>query len=262
VFGSYCFRDGLLDSVGKPGYNAAYSDYREFGNKRVAYHIREYIEPGTELGATIIELDEIKKPDDSLFEVHHQTSQLQTLQVNEDALRGLAVNPPEMRWPPVRGGETAGVLSIFVCVDKTGRVQETYGLNSDHPDMTDAARQQVAAWTFTPPTAKGEPVQEEGILTFAYQTNLDDPYPVISNEEARKRVINLVEPHFPETTPPGVVVTVRVLVSEEGRVMSIGNISGGPLGPVVTVVERWRFQPYIRDGKPTAFNADLTFTAK
>jgi hypothetical protein len=49
VFASYCFRNGLLDSVGKPGYDAAYSDYRDFGSNRVAYHIREDIESGTEL---------------------------------------------------------------------------------------------------------------------------------------------------------------------------------------------------------------------
>lgn len=262
VFASYCFRNGLLDSVGKPGYSAAYSDYREFGNKRVAYQIREHIESGTELGASIVELAELKKPDDSLFEVHQQTAQLQTVQVSEETLRGLAINPPEMRWPPVRGGKTAGVLSLYVCTDLAGHTQEVYELNSDHPEMADAAREQMTNWTFKPAVIKGNPVQAEGIVTFAYETKIDDPYPVLSNEDARKRAIKLVEPHFPESTARGTIVSVRVLVSEEGRVMTIGNISGCPLGPIVAVVEQWRFQPYLRDGKPTDFNADLTFTVK
>jgi len=262
VFASYCFRKKLLDSVGKPGYQAEYKHYEKFGHKRVANEIREYIEPGTELSATIVELSKLKEVDNLLFEVHQQTPPIQTLQVSEETLRTLALNPPEMQWPPVRGGKTAGLLSIYVCLDTAGHVRETYGLNSDHPDMTDAARQQVSGWTFTPTTAKGEPAQVESILTFAYQTKVEDAYPVLPNEEARRRVMNLAEPHFPANTPRGTVVSVRVLVSEEGKVMTIGNVSGGPLGPVVEVVEQWRFQPYTRDGKPTAFNADITFTVR
>lgn len=38
--------------------------------------------------------------------------------------------------------------------------------------MTDAARKQLANWTFKPALNKGEAVQLEGILTFAYQTRI------------------------------------------------------------------------------------------
>ncbi len=264
VFASYCFRKKLLDSVGKPGYHAEYKHYEKFGNKRVANEIREYIEPGTELGATIVELSKLKEVDNSLFEVHQQTPPIQTLQVSEETLRTLAVNAPEILWPPVRGGKTAGTLSIYLCLDTAGRVQETYGLNSDHPDMTDAARQQIAAWQFEQTVVKGSAAQVEGIVTFAYQTTIDDPYPVLSNDEARKLATLSVEPHFAKGAPRGLTGTIRILVGEDGtiRTLSPGELPNEMFGPVMLAIRQWKFGPYLRNGHPVSFNADIAFTVK
>ena len=73
VFSSFCFEGGLLKSVSMPGYDASYQDYRNFAGKKVAYKIREYVEPGTELEATIKELSELKSPDESLFVATEKT---------------------------------------------------------------------------------------------------------------------------------------------------------------------------------------------
>ncbi|MCU1286924.1 MAG: hypothetical protein JWO13_3274 [Acidobacteriales bacterium] len=171
VFSTFCFDGTLLESVGKPGYYAQYLSYRKFGEKKVAHHIREYLEPGTELEENIEELDSWT-PDEAMLSVKEAGEQLQTLILNEAVLRKLAPDAPEMKWPPIHGGKAAGVLSIYVCLDRDGKIRETYGLNSDHPEMTDAAQKQLRSWNFKKATSHGMPVQVNGILTFAYVTKL------------------------------------------------------------------------------------------
>ena len=51
-----CFKGDKLGSIQLPGYDAEYKDYKDFNGKQVPRTIREYIEPGTELEATITEL--------------------------------------------------------------------------------------------------------------------------------------------------------------------------------------------------------------
>jgi outer membrane biosynthesis protein TonB len=77
-----------------------------------------------------------------------------------------------MQWPTIHDGKPVGTLSIYVCVDRQGRIRESYELNSDNPYMTDAARKQIMNWTFKPALNDGQPVQIESILTFAYQTHI------------------------------------------------------------------------------------------
>ncbi len=172
VFAWYCFQGGLIQSIGKPGYEAQYSDYKKFGQKQVARKIQEEIEPGTTLEADIVALSEANSVSDSSLVIDHPTQPLRSIFVNEQTLRGIAVDSPPIQWPTIHGGKPVGTLSIYVCIDRQGRVRETYGLNSDNPYMTDAARKQLMNWTFKPAQNNGDAVQLEGILTFAYQTKI------------------------------------------------------------------------------------------
>jgi len=173
VFSTFCFDGGLLESVGKPGYDAAYKKYKKFMGKQVARNIRESIEPGTELEASIVELSELHNADEVLFAVPQPMAPLETIRVTEAALRGLVVGTPVIQWPTIHGGKPVGVLSIYVCVDRGGKVREIYGLNSDHPEMSDAARKQVMTWQFKPAVNQtGAHVQVESLLTFAYKTKV------------------------------------------------------------------------------------------
>jgi hypothetical protein len=172
VFSTYCFEDGRLESIGVPGYRATYKNYRPFGGKEVARVIREWIESGTELEARITLLETNSTADESLFSIAESNTPLETLVVDEKALRDLGIDTPSIVWPTIRSGKSAGMLSIYVCVDREGKVRETYGLNGDHPDMTDAAREQVSRWRFKPVTSRGMLAQVEGILTFSYRTRV------------------------------------------------------------------------------------------
>ncbi|MGA9882568.1 MAG: energy transducer TonB [Candidatus Acidiferrales bacterium] len=173
VFSTYCFNGGLLESVGKPGYNISYKDYKKFGDKKVARKLDEYIEPGTELEADITELRELPMPaDESLFAIDHVSRPLRTVVVSEATVRSLMVSAPDIKWPTITNGRASGTLSIYVALDRQGHVRETLGLNSDNPFMTDAARQQVMKWQFKPASNDSEPVQVESILTFGYDTKI------------------------------------------------------------------------------------------
>jgi len=172
VFSSYCFRQGLLESVGLPGYEIDYSDYRKFGGKQVARKVGEYIESGTELAAEITELTDLTSPDESLFTLNQTSAPLRTVVIVEQTLRSLIVSAPAIVWPTLTSGRNPGTLSIYVCIDRQGHVRETYGLNSDNPIMTAAAREQVMKWQFKPASAQGVPVQVESILTFGYETKI------------------------------------------------------------------------------------------
>lgn len=175
VFATYCFQNGLIESVGRPDYGdygGDYSDYKKFNHKQVARKIQEWIEPGTTLEADIVALDDVRSAADSTFAMDHPSDRLRTVFADEQTLRAMALNSSPLQWPTIHEGKPAGTLSIYVCVDRQGNVRETYGLNSDNPYMTDAARKQLMYWKFKPLSDKGDPVQVESILTFAYQTRI------------------------------------------------------------------------------------------
>jgi hypothetical protein len=168
VFSTYCFSNGLLKSIGAPGYDVSYTNYKQFGGKRIPRTLSEYMGPGTELEADIEDLTELPAADDSLFAIERPMPPLRTIIVTEATVRGLVFNGPDIQWPPMGGGINPGRLSIYICIDTNGRVRETYSLNSDSPDMAQAAQEQVMKWTFKQAMNKGEAVQVESILTFGY----------------------------------------------------------------------------------------------
>jgi hypothetical protein len=261
VFSSFCFQGDKLASIGLPGFHAEYKDYKRFGNKEVARRIREYIEPGEELEAKITELTELTNPDESLFTISHPNEPLQTVKVSEETVRKLAADPLELQWPPVKGGKTEGALSVFISLDREGHVRESYGLNSDHPEMTDAARSQLASIRFKPAVFHGEHAQVEGILTFAYKTKIDDSYPDLTDSEARKLVIASVEPSFPPSVHKGSIMTMTILVGEDGKVHTSSPLTGpnAPKNVLFLGIRDWKFKLPERNGKPTPFTATLKF---
>lgn len=175
VFSSFCFNDGLIDFVAKPGYEAIYKNYRNFAGKHVARTISETIESGTRVEANIEDLTELKSPDEAMFGVQDPSLPLQTIRADEPTLRSLAVNAPDIVWPAVHGGADKGTLSLYVCLDRSGRVREIYELNSSNPGLSDVARDQVMKWQFRAASSQGVPVQVESILTFAFQIATGGP---------------------------------------------------------------------------------------
>jgi hypothetical protein len=175
AFSNVCFDgSGLLNFVGSPGYSMEFRDYQRFGKKMIARGYRDHPEPGTELVANIIRLEELKKPDAGMFAVMQPTpanQRLQSIRVSQAAIEQAAQGQPALTWPPVKDGKTSGVLSMYISVDRQGQVQEAYPLNSDNAQLQDAARDQLLKWKLKPMVTKENgPVQVECALTFHFET--------------------------------------------------------------------------------------------
>ena len=268
AFYVFCFEGGhgLLDSVVTPQYSVEFKDYRNFKEKRVARLLVSDPEPGTTIEAKITELEELRDVDESMFAISDSTSnnkQLKSVAVSEADLRNMALQNPEISWPSVRAGRTSGALSLYVSIDRSGHVRETFPLNSDNPALQGAAREQVQKWQFKPATDNGVPVQIESILTFAFDTKTENPIPVLSDAEARKLATNIVEPQIPSgSAAPGTAFTVRVTVETDGKLASVSNpnsLSVALFGAAYKALTQWHFQPYLRNGKPDVYAADITF---
>jgi len=261
VFSTVCFDGSQLQSVDLPGYDATYRSFQSFDGKRAPRLIREYLEPGTELQATV-NLTDLRVPDRSLFALPDSAeSSMGAIALTENELRKHANDPLQFNWPSVPGGKTEGVLSVFVCLDRMGKVRETYPLNSDNPEMAYFVRSRLREIQFGAPTLNGQSVQAEGVLTFSFKTIIQGTYPVLSDEEARERIISFDPPALPPGIPSGTVISVTVQVDETGRTVGNGPFIGIPekLGSVAPDAGSWTFKPLLKDGKPTPFQAVLKF---
>ncbi|MBZ5553709.1 MAG: energy transducer TonB [Acidobacteriia bacterium] len=271
AFSAICFEGsyGLLNYVGIPGYSVEFKDYKRFKEKLVPYLLVTNPEPGTTIEAKITELSELKDPDESLFAIAHPSPKQELVRsvfLPEAPLRGLALQTPDIVWPTVRGGKTSGVLSIYVSVDRSGHVRETFPGNSANPGLDDTVRQQVQKWQFKPAVSDGQPVQVEGYLTFAFNTKIENPVMLLSDAEARKLATHLIEPQIPPgAAPPGTTFVVRVSIGPDGKLLGAGNPNNVPSVLFLAgyeALQQWHFQPFLKDGKPDFYKADISFQVR
>jgi outer membrane biosynthesis protein TonB len=267
---AFCFggKGGLLKAVITPGYKAQFDDYLPFKKKMVARTIKAEFAPGLVLTAKVTELAELSSPDEKLFTIDAVTpsaEQMKTIQVTEETTRALALNTPLIVWPTVREGKTEGVMSVYVSVDRTGHVREVWPLVSNNPELNGAAREQLLHWQYKPYN-NGGPSQMEAVLTFAFSTRIENPVPVLSDAEARKLATRIVEAVVPAgKATKGTKFSLRVAVDEAGKAQTVQNTN--KVAPAlytagVTALKQWRFRPYLNNGKPDRFYADITFQVR
>lgn len=263
----FCFEGskGLLQSVVTPSYEVALDDYKKFNNKYVARRLTIDPEPGTTIQAKITELSELKESDATMLAVAHSSpasERLKSVGVDEATLRSLSLSTPDIVWPSVRSGKTSGVLSMFISVDRNGHVRETWPLNSDNAGLEDPAREQGMRWQFKTATSDGVPVQVESVITLAFNTKIGDPIAILSDEDARKLAIQAVEPAFPAGAVSGTVVKIQIGVALDGTVTGASNSYNAPTPlflAAYAAVRHWQFHPYMKDGTPDPFGADIIF---
>ena len=266
----FCFggRGGLLQAAVTPGYKAQFDNYLPFKKKMVARTIKAEFAPDLVLTAKITQLAELPSPDEKLFTVDAATpatDQMKTIQVTEDSARALAVNTPAIVWPTVREGKTDGVMSVYVSVDRTGHVREVWPLASNNPELNQAAREQLLRWQYKPYN-NGGPSQMEAVLTFAFATRIENPIPVLSDAEARKLATRVVEAMVPPgKAPSGTKFALRISVDEAGKLQGVQNqnkVAPALYTAGVAALKQWRFRPYMNNGKPDRFYADITFQVR
>lgn len=264
---AFCFggKGGLLQAVITPGYKAQFDDYLPFKKKMVARTIKAEFAPGLVLATKVTELAETPSPDEKLFSIDiptPTTEQMKTIQVTEDTFRALAANTPAIVWPAVREGKTEGVMSVYVSVDRSGKVREVWPLVSNNLELNEAAREQLLHWQYKPYN-NGGPSQMEAVLTFAFATRIENPVPVLSDAEARKLATRVVEAVVPVgKARKGTKFTLRISVDEAGKALTVQNLN--KVAPALytagtAALKQWRFRPYMNRGNPDRFYADITF---
>ncbi|HET9166151.1 MAG TPA: hypothetical protein VFP11_09145 [Candidatus Angelobacter sp.] len=266
----FCFggRGGLLQAAVTPGYKAQFDNYLPFKKKMVARTIKAEFAPDLVLTAKITQLAELSSPDEKLFAIDAPTpatDQMKTIQVTEDSARALAVNTPAIVWPTVREGKTDGVMSVYVSVDRTGHVREVWPLVSNSLELNQAAREQLLRWQYKPYN-NGGPSQMEAVLTFAFATRIENPIPVLSDAEARKLATRVVEAMVaPGKAHSGTKFALRISVDETGKLQGVQNqnkVAPALYTAGAAALKQWRFRPYMNNGKPDKFYADITFQVR
>ncbi len=267
---AFCFggKGGLLQAVITPGYKAQFDNYLPFKKKMVARSIKAEFAPGLVVTAKVTELVELASLDEKLFTIDAatpSTEQMKTFQVTEDSARALALNTPAIVWPAVREGKTEGVISVYISVDRSGRVREVWPLASNNPELNQAAREQVMRWQYKPYN-NGGPAEMEAVLTFAFATRIENPVPLLSDAEARKLATRVVEAVVPAgKARKGTKFSLRIAVDEGGNAQTVQNqnkVAPALYTAGVAALKQWRFRPYMNHGKPDRFYADITFQVR
>jgi TonB family protein len=281
AFANVCFDGaGLLKFVGSPGYSMEFHDYERFGKKMIAKRYQDDPESGTELVANIILLEDLKKPDMSLFSIGQPTppeQRLHSLVVSQANIERAAEGQPSLVWPPVQSGKTTGLLSMYVSVDRQGRVREAYPLNSDNAGLQDAARDQLLKWKLTPMAAKGVPVQAEAPLTFRFETtlaaNAAQPTPQtgsalptagaasplavrVSPAVLQGFLVDNPAPVYPPKAKENHIegkVVLALTIDKTGATRDIRVLTSPDQAltdSAVAAVSQWRYRPYQLNGSP------------
>ena len=89
----------------------------------------------------------------------------------------------------------------------------------------------------------------------------------ITRAEALSAVATKVQPDYPPMARQLRIqgtVELQVLVAETGEVLKVDIVSGNPLftGPSAQAVKRWKFKPFVENGKPIRVLAPVTIDFK
>jgi TonB family protein len=289
AFSNVCFDgNGLLKFFGSPGYSMEFHDYERFGKKlMIARRYQNDPEPGTEIVANVVLLEELKKSDPSLFSIVESTaleSRLESVEVSQNIIEQASQGQPPITWPPVRSGRTSGLLSMYISVDRVGRVREAYPLNSDNAGLENAARNQLLKWTLKPLTSGGNPVQAQAALSFHFDTTLastsptPDAAPVTAPAATGERVPNIGDtkrgpvkgflvsqtvPWYPDEAKQKhiqgkVVLSIEVdATGATGDIRVLASPDQSLTDSAIEAVKQWRYQPWQLNGMPVSVRSTV-----
>jgi hypothetical protein len=263
-----CFNgDGTFESIFTKSYFAMFRDYQKFGDKRVARKIVTEPEYKTEITATVTTLEPYPAADESLFAVATPTPAAQRisfLQINEDSMRSLVIGSPEITWPTVVGGSPTGGCGAFVSADRAGNIREVFPGGCDNAAVQQPLAEALLKWKLKPAVVKGVPVQVTSLMGFPYKVEVTaaPPVPELSDHDARALASNTVEPNFPRNISPGTHVEIEVSVDDDGRILGAENpkkLDGPIFFAAYNAITKWKFQPYMQDGKAVPFKSNILF---
>jgi len=225
-------------------------------------------EPGTHLETRITTLEDLRNPDEKMFEVQKPTpafEKINRVRVSDDFIRKAAPGSTEIAWPTVGEGLLTGGCAVYVSADRTGQIREAWPAGCDNAALETPLRQAMLKWKLKPAVSSGSPVQVESLMGFTFHTQLESgrALPLLTDPEVRKLATQTVEPKFPKGSgPSGSEFIVQISVDETGKFTGVSNthrLSDSVFGAIGAALLQWKFQPYLKDGKPQYFHADVSF---
>jgi len=87
----------------------------------------------------------------------------------------------------------------------------------------------------------------------------------VSPQAARTAAISKVEPEYSAVAKQLRLegkVDLEAIVDETGSVLKVETVSGNPVlsKAAVDALKRWKFKPFLEDGKPTKVTVPITFS--
>jgi TonB family protein len=160
-----------------------------------------------------------------------------------------------------------GTVTVHVSIGADGSVKDAAVVNGDSR-LTDAALAAVRKWRFQPFTADGKPVEGQRDVTVDFAladgpTQLDDSSDPIATMGGGTRVspprpTYYPDPEYSEDALKARIdgtVAVSVVVGTDGKPRDIKVVRSQGYGldeKAIEAVQKWRFQPATKDGKPVA----------
>ena len=257
---------GLNEIVGSLGREMEFTDYRDFKGRRVArlvFHRTGFGKSGLE--AVVTELSELKNAPEDLFVVRQSTPENHrnhTAIFTPEKLRNFAAYAPEIIWPQTLDGSEKGMAIFHVAIDQKGVVREVVPLRSDNERANESAARQIKTWKFMPVMDHDIPVEVETFLAFPMNTRAYGPPAPLGDKEARALATNIVEPKIPSgTAPSGATYTLRVAIDYEGRLIEvIGGEGEHKMNRFCyEALKEWHFSPFMENGQPRPYRAEISF---
>ena len=267
TWGIVCFYEGgvpHLRSIDTFTKFLEFKDFHNFNDQDIPYTIETGVLDYKPVVAHRTLLEELVKPDLSLFTVDHTTptaERIQTTFVSTLKEESLIDHPPVFDWPPVGGGKPEGYMIVYARTDRTGQVRETAKHNSDNSGVEQFGMEHALTLKFNPLIVDGVPQQMEMPLVLHFKSQLvADPTPTLNDEQTRSHISGCSLPKAKPGKPP---FRVRVSVNEEGKLAGETYLDANtPNAPHQSSVpglslRACKFSPLVVDGKPTYYHGDL-----
>lgn len=109
---------------------------------------------------------------------------IRVVPVSGGMLQVNAIKKVQPTYPPVaKAAGVQGPVQVTVTVNENGEVTNT-NITSGHPLLSEAATEAALQWKFKPTLKDGSPVKTQGVLTFNFTLQGDNPPP---SDEAKER---------------------------------------------------------------------------
>lgn len=193
--------------------------------------------------------------------------------INGGVLNGKAVSLPKPEFPDsAKTAGVEGVVKVQVTIDENGNVEsaqavkdesDSVELSTEKADakaaLRESAERAALEAKFSPTVLNNNPVKVSGVIVYNFFSGR-----VIDGGVINSRAIELPEPTYPDAAKAVYAsgsVAVRVVIDEEGNIVSATAISGHPLlqAAAVAAARQAKFSPTLLDGKPVRVTGTLNY---